>query len=244
MKKRLDICMVERGLVGSREKARALILAGEVLVDDVPFTKAGTAISEDSQIRIKSPLSKYVSRGGDKLQGALSDFSIEVRDLVCIDIGSSTGGFTDCLLQSGARSVYCIDVGTNQLDHKLRVDPRVRVFEKTHVKDLHKISFDPVPTFCVIDVSFIGLDKVLPHVLSILSSNDLILMLVKPQFELGQELIGKNGVPIQGVDPFDAVRNLRAHFSELGLAEVSSAPSHILGKKSENQEYFLLAKKA
>lgn len=242
MKKRLDILIVEKELAPTREKARALILAGEVLVDDVPYVKAGSLVYEDSEIRLKHEKLKYVSRGGDKLEGALNDFNLIVKDLICLDIGSSTGGFTDCLLQSGAKHIHCVDVGTNQLDYKLRVDTRVSVFEKTHVKELSKIKLDPVPSFCVIDVSFIGLIKVLPHVLEVLSPNNKILMLIKPQFELGPELIGKNGVPHPEVDPFLAVENLRMQFKDLNLHELGCYPSKVKGKKSENQEYFLLAR--
>lgn len=230
------------GLVTTRERARALILAGEVLVNETPITKAGQLVSEDSLLRLRNKPQKYVSRGGDKLEGALKYFNLDVSNLICLDVGSSTGGFTDCLLKSHAQFVYCIDVGTNQLDHGLRFDSRVRVFEKTHVKDLKLIVFDPKPSFVVIDVSFIGLSKVLPHVVSSLTSGDQILMLIKPQFELGQELIGKGGVPKAGVDPYRAVLQVKSTLGVLGLEYLGDTPSQIKGKKSENQEYFLLAR--
>ncbi len=231
--------MVEREVVASREKARSLILAGEVLVNNVPVTKAGTLVKSDSDIRLKNELQKYVSRGGDKLEGVLNELSLDVDGLVCIDVGSSTGGFTDCLLQNGAKKVYCVDVGTNQLDHKIRVDPRVEVFEKTHARELVNLTLTPVPQFAVIDVSFIGLEKILPYVVSILGNGSKILMLVKPQFELGPELISKGGVPAAGVDPYLAVRNLKIKLQDLKLRELGETVCVIKGKKSENQEYFL-----
>ena len=224
----------------TREKAKALILAGEVLVNDTPFSKAGEMVNEESEIRLRNQPQKYVSRGGDKLEGALSDLNVEASDRVCLDLGSSTGGFTDCLLQQGAKHVYCVDVGTNQLDHKIRVDPRVSVYEKTHAKDLSTLSLNPKPELAVIDVSFIGLSKVLPYVVEVVEKGAQILMLVKPQFELGPECITKGGVPLPGIDPYKAVEDLKAILPSLGLKFKSEIASQVKGKKSENQEYFVL----
>ena len=242
VKTRLDKLLVESGLVSTIEKAFALILAGDVLVDDKPVTKAGHATRSDAKIRLRGTKDKYVSRGGDKLEGALIDLNLEVTDLICVDVGSSTGGFTDCLLQKGAKSIYAVDVGSNQLDHKLRSDPRVKVYEQTHAKDLKNIIFIQPPDLAVIDVSFIGLRKVLPFVKNILKPDALILMLVKPQFELTSESMAKSGAPLSEIDPYIAVENLKADLKDIGLEYLNEAISKVKGRKSDNQEYFVLVR--
>lgn len=237
---RLDQLLVELGLVESRQKAQARIMAGEVLVNDVPCTKAGTQIKPESEIRLKGENSPYVGRGGEKLEGALEDFNLSVVDLIGLDVGASTGGFTDCLLQKGAQLVYAIDVGTNQLAHKIRIDSRVRCYEKTHVKDLSLINFDPKPNFIVIDVSFISLKKVVPFIIPCIENGSKILALIKPQFELSSDDIGKGGVVKDEKKSLKVLEDLSAYFETLGLVVVGSRPSTLKGRKSGNQEYFML----
>ena len=237
---RLDQLLVELGLVESRQKAQARIMAGEVLVDDVPCTKAGTSIKADSEIRLKGDVSPYVGRGGEKLEGALEFFKLNVAGLVGLDVGSSTGGFTDCLLQKGAVLVYATDVGTNQLAHKLRIDPRVKCFEKTHVKDLSGINFDPRANFVVVDVSFISLKKVVPFILPCIEKNSKLLLLIKPQFELAPGDIGKGGLVKDEKNSARVVEELAEFFISIGCKIEGSVPSQLKGRKSGNQEYFML----
>lgn len=241
-KQRIDKLLLERGLVASREKGQALILAGEVLVDNVPVTKSGALVAADADIRMRSEPSRYVSRGGDKLEGALRDFSINPEERICLDLGSSTGGFTDCLLQHGASLVYAVDVGTNQLAHKIRVDERVKVFEKTHANALCTLPFDPVPNFVVVDVSFISLSKVIPYILEVVNEGSDLLMLIKPQFELEPGYIGEGGVLKNPEDAEVAFQKVREVFSENNILELGIRASHLKGKKSENQEYFIWGK--
>ena len=190
---RLDRLLVEKGLVESREKAIRLILAGEVLIDGQRVDKAGSLIPTDADVDIRGR-SPYVSRGGEKLVHALERFGIAVKGRTCIDVGSSTGGFTDCLLQRTAARIFAVDVGTNQLDAKLRKDPRVVVMEQTNARALDPRVFDEQPSLATIDVSFISLEKVLPAVLGVLAPRSEIVALVKPQFEAGREHVGKGGV--------------------------------------------------
>ncbi|HMO16679.1 MAG TPA: TlyA family RNA methyltransferase [Oligoflexia bacterium] len=240
-RERLDVLVVSRGLVPTREKGRALILAGDVLVQNVPVTKCGTLVDLEAEIRIRSSTARFVSRGGDKLYGALTSFGISVGNLVCLDLGASTGGFTDCLLQEGASLVYAVDVGTNQLDYRIRTNPRVRVYEQTHASQMSGILFDPHPKFAVIDVSFIGLRKVLPYVVDVLCPEGSMVMLVKPQFELEPEMIGPRGVLRDPTDSALAIDRVRSIFPALKLKELSILPSVLKGKKSENQEFFIYA---
>jgi len=192
MKKRLDILLVEKGLCETRAKARGLILAGDVYVDGKRVDKAGHLIDSDAKIEIKSSLPEYVSRGGLKLAHALKEFELDVNDFVCVDIGASTGGFTDCLLKNGAKKVYSIDVGYGQLDWSLRNDKRIVVIEKTNIKDFDLKMLEESIDLVVIDVSFIGLEKVFPKVDGICSKH--IIALIKPQFQVGREKVGKGGV--------------------------------------------------
>lgn len=241
-KERLDKVIVAKGLVLSRELAQSLILRGDVLVDDVPITKAGQLVRTDSEIRLRTELSRFVSRGGEKLEGALEDFNIDVSELVILDLGASTGGFTDCLLQRGAKKIYAVDVGRAQLAEKLRQDPRVAVFEEFHAKLLNRELFDPLPSFATVDVSFIGLRKVLPYVFEVLSSQSLpwkIVALVKPQFELGPEYVKKGGVVPSEEDRLLAVQQVREFVEGAGYKVAGTVPSRIKGSKSGNQEYFV-----
>lgn len=193
MKVRLDHLLVARGLCPSREQSKRHILAGNVLVNDQPITKAGHLIPDDSHIRLKEP-PKYVSRGGLKLEGALQHFQIDPTNYTCLDIGASTGGFTDCLLQHGATKIYAFDVGTNQLVWKLRSDPRVISRENYNVRHLDPNHIPDPLDLIVADVSFISLTLVLPPALPLLKPGGHALILIKPQFELSREEIGKGGI--------------------------------------------------
>lgn len=193
MKQRLDHLLVSRGLCESREQGKRLILAGEVLVNEQPLTKAGQLIPEDAVIRVKQP-PKYVSRGGFKLEGALDHFGIDVRGKVCLDVGASTGGFTDCLLQRGARKVFAFDVGTNQLVWKLRNDPRVVSRENFNVRHMQPSDVGEEVDLIVADVSFISLTLVLPPAFVVLKPGGDAVVLIKPQFELSREEIGRGGI--------------------------------------------------
>jgi 23S rRNA (cytidine1920-2'-O)/16S rRNA (cytidine1409-2'-O)-methyltransferase len=193
MKQRLDHLLVARGLCESREKGKRLILAGDVLVNDEPITKAGHLVPEDAEIRIKAQ-PKYVSRGGFKMEGALEHFGIDVSGMTCLDVGASTGGFTDCLLQRGAVKVHAFDVGTNQLVWKLRSDPRVISRENYNVRHLNKEDVPDPVDLIVADVSFISLTLVLPPAFQTLKSGGQAVVLIKPQFELSKEEIGRGGI--------------------------------------------------
>src|SRR3989442_8811773 len=190
---RIDRMIVERGLVESREKAAKLIMAGDVFVDGERVDKAGALISPEAEVELRGR-SPYVSRGGEKLTHALDHFNINVVGKICIDVGASTGGFTDCLLQRGASRVRAVDVGSDQLDARLRRDPRVVVMEQTNARTLDPRIFPEHPSLGVIDVAFISLEKVLPAVFGVLSPRADVITLVKPQFEVGRELVGKGGV--------------------------------------------------
>ena len=193
MKKRLDVLLVERGLATSREKAKAMIMAGEVLVDNEREDKAGSMFPEEVEIVLKGKPLPYVSRGGLKLEKAMKNFDLTLDGKVCMDVGASTGGFTDCMLQNGAVKVYSVDVGHGQLDWKLRNDPRVVCMERTNIRYVVTEDIEERPSFVSIDVSFISLTKVLP-VRNLMEENGEIAALIKPQFEAGREKVGKKGV--------------------------------------------------
>lgn len=194
MKKRLDILLTERGLASSREKAKAVIMSGIVFVDGVREDKAGTAFEETAAIELRGSTLRYVSRGGLKLEKAVETFAIDLKDKCCLDIGSSTGGFTDCMLQNGAAHVIAIDVGRGQLDWKLRGDPRVTCMEKTNIRYVTPGDIEYLAEFASIDVSFISLGKVLGPVRALLKPEAHLVCLIKPQFEAGREKVGKHGV--------------------------------------------------
>lgn len=193
-KERLDILLVNRGLATSREKAKAIIMSGIVYVDGNKEDKAGTTFPENIDIQVKGNALKYVSRGGLKLEKAMEEFGLSLDGAICMDVGSSTGGFTDCMLQNGAVKVYSVDVGHGQLDWKLRNDDRVVVMEKTNIRYVTPEHIDDVLDFASIDVSFISLTKVLLPVKELLSDKGRIVCLIKPQFEAGREKVGKKGV--------------------------------------------------
>ena len=191
---RLDMRMVELGLAPSREKARAMILAGEVRVNGVPARKAGEEIRPEAAVEVLSDPVPFVSRGGLKLQKAVQVFSIDLKDKDCLDVGASTGGFTDCMLQQGARHVWAMDVGYGQLDWKLRQDPRVTVMERTNARYMEPGWFPGLFDFASIDVSFISLKLILPALKACLKEGGQVAALIKPQFEAGKGEVGKNGV--------------------------------------------------
>ena len=193
-KKRLDVVLVEKGLAASREKAKALIMAGKVLVDNNKIDKAGTEINPDLPIRLLGQDIPYVSRGGLKLEKALQVFPVDLAGRVVADIGASTGGFVDCALQNGAAKVFAIDVGYNQLDWKLRSDARVVSMEKTNARYLEADSLGEMVDVVTTDVSFISRDKILPPAMTFLKEGGHVLALIKPQFEAGREKVGKKGV--------------------------------------------------
>ena len=194
MKERLDVLLVKRNLAESREKAKAIIMSGNVFVEDQREDKAGTTFPEDVKIEVRGHIIPYVSRGGLKLEKAIKNFDVSVEGKVCTDVGSSTGGFTDCMLQNGAVKVFAIDVGRGQLDWKLRQDPRVVCMEKTNIRYVSPEDIGEPVDFSSIDVSFISLTKVLEPIRDYLTEDGEIVALIKPQFEAGREKVGKKGV--------------------------------------------------
>ena len=239
-KLRLDRLLVARGLVDSRQKAQALILAGRILVNGQKEEKCGAMVSAEAALRLLGDLPKYVSRGGLKLEGALEHFRVRPAAKVCLDIGASTGGFTDCLLQHGASKVIAIDGGTNQLDWKLRRDPRVLVLEKTNARYL---CFDQVgmpAEIATIDVSFISVTLILPALVALLSSPADLLVLVKPQFEVGKGQVGKGGIVRDPKQQQESIAKVSGKLIELGFGGLASMESPLLGAEG-NREFFLHA---
>lgn len=236
---RLDQLLVDRGLAESREKAKALILAGEVTVEGQPAAKPGHSVPFDCAIRVKEPLA-YVSRAGKKLEAALDQFQIGVAGKVCLDVGSSTGGFTDCLLQRGAARVYAIDVGTGQLDWKLRNDPRVVVREQTNARYLAPEDFPERMDLAVCDVSFISVTLIVPVLPALLRERGEMVILVKPQFELERGLVGKGGIVRESSHREMACAKVAAAVEGLGYRAALLA-SPVLGAEG-NQEFLLYAR--
>lgn len=241
-KKRLDILLVERELAASRSQARALVMAGQVLVDGQRVDKAGTALAEDAVIELRGDLNPYVSRGGLKLRGALDAFNYAAQDKVVIDVGASTGGFTDCVLQAGARRVYAVDVGYGQLAWKLRQDPRVEVIERTNIRHMPA---DRLPELCdlaVIDCSFISLELVLPNTLTFLGPEADVIALIKPQFEVGRGNIGKGGVVRDEQLRQEVIASIEAFAHTLGMVRIDSVDSSIHGPAG-NVEHLIWLKR-
>lgn len=239
LKQRLDKLMLERGLAPSREKAQALIMAGQVVVGDHTVGKAGQQVAVDAHIRIKGDVLRYVSRGGLKLRKALDEFGIDVTGLLVIDVGASTGGFTDCLLQAGAVRVIAVDVGCNQLAWKLQQDPRVVSMEKTNIRYLTPGQIDGVPDLAVIDASFISLAKVLPATVGLVKPGGRVIALIKPQFEVGRGEVGKGGIvrdPAAHDRVVDAIREMAC---EMGLVVAGLCESPITGADG-NREFLIL----
>ena len=242
MKKRLDVMTTERGLFPSREKARASIMAGLVYVDDVLCDKPGTQVDESAKIAVKEDLCPYVSRGGLKLEKALKTWNFALSGAKAVDIGASTGGFTDCMLASGAEKVYCIDVGYGQLDWKLRNDPRVVNMEKCNVRYLDVDEIGRDVDFVSIDVSFISLKLVFPVAAQLLHEEGCLVCLVKPQFEAGREQVGKKGIVRDPDVHKEVIRNVIGYGEENGLCTWGLTYSPVTGTKG-NIEYLLFMKK-
>ena len=240
-RKRLDLLLVERKLAESREKAVAIILAGEVRVDGKREDKAGLAVSSDAKIAIASRHPKYVSRGGFKLEGALKDFSLHPTGLVCLDVGSSHGGFTDCLLQHGAARVYAVDVNVEQLDWKLRQDTRVVAVRK-NARELETGDIPELADLAVVDVSFISVEKVIEPAARLAKPRGLFLILIKPQFELPRKQVGAGGIVKSKRLREKAILSVSKHLKSLGFQFLKVRPSKVTGAEG-NQEYFLCARK-
>lgn len=244
---RLDKLLVDRGLTPSRERAQALILAGKVLVDGQKIEKAGTVVAPDVSLRLLGDDLKYVSRGGLKLEKALVHWSIDIRDRICLDVGASTGGFTDCLLQHGAKSVIAVDTGYGQLDFKLRQDARVRLLEKTNARYLKTEDLSATADLIVMDVSFISATLLLPAVVNAAfpaspeeRAGRQIIILVKPQFEAGREHVGKGGIVRDEAAQSAAVEKVRRAVTELGARQTDFIESPILGAEG-NREFLVYA---
>lgn len=241
-KERLDKLLVQRGLVGSRERARAMILAGQVIVDDHRVDKTGVQVPSDAEIRMKGEDLPYVSRGGLKLEKALRDFKLNPDRRVALDVGASTGGFTDCLLQHGVSKVFAVDVGYGQLAWKLRDDSRVVNLERCNIRYLTREQFDEIPDLAVIDASFISLQKVLPNTLELLGSVADIIALIKPQFEVGKALVGKGGVIKDTALQAQVVENIKLMAEGLSCQVMGVIESPIQGQKG-NREFLIHLKK-
>jgi 23S rRNA (cytidine1920-2'-O)/16S rRNA (cytidine1409-2'-O)-methyltransferase len=240
-RKRLDLLLVERGCAESPQKAVAMILAGEVHVDGQQAEKAGMPVANDARIEIVSRARKFVSRGGVKLEGALEDFAIDPSGCVCLDIGASNGGFTDCLLHHGAARVYAVDVNVEQLDWKLRQNPHVTAIER-NARELRKEDLPESVDLVVMDVSFISVCKVIAPAVTVTKARADFLILIKPQFELRRQEIARGGIVEDQKLHDQAVRSVREFVESLGLDCLEVRPSHLLGAEG-NQEYFLHARK-
>jgi 23S rRNA (cytidine1920-2'-O)/16S rRNA (cytidine1409-2'-O)-methyltransferase len=234
-KERLDRLLVARGLAESRAKAQALILAGQVFSGEQRLDKAGQLVSDEISLTIREPM-PYVSRGGFKLAAALDQFQIDVAGRICLDIGASTGGFTDCLLQRGAARVFAIDVGHGQLAWKLRQDPRVEVFEDVNARYLKPSHTDKRFDIVVVDVSFISLNKILPVIPPLSNSGTVLITLIKPQFEVGREEVGKGGIVRDEVAQQRVVKEITAFAERLGMRTRGVMESPILGADG-NREF-------
>jgi 23S rRNA (cytidine1920-2'-O)/16S rRNA (cytidine1409-2'-O)-methyltransferase len=239
---RLDKLLVERGIAATLEKARALILARAVKVEEAYPDKADTLVPSAAPIQIKGDDNPYVSRGGLKLRGALDEFEIDVNGLVALDVGASTGGFTDCLLQAGAAKVYALDVAYGQLAWKLRTDKRVSVIERTNIRYYEGADFTESPDIATIDASFISLKKVLPPVLKLLKADSLILALIKPQFEAQKDEVAKSGVIKDPAVQERIVAEITEFCQSLGLEVKGTCESDLLGPAG-NKEFFILVRK-
>jgi 23S rRNA (cytidine1920-2'-O)/16S rRNA (cytidine1409-2'-O)-methyltransferase len=240
-KKRLDLVVVEKGLVNSRQRAQALIMAGKVLVNSQISDKPGTPVFPEDDIVLQGEDHPYVSRGGLKLEKALHTLGININGFVCLDVGASTGGFTDCLLQHGAGQVYAVDVGYGQLAWKLRQNSRVVVIERMNIRYMQPETLPQLVDLVTIDVSFISLKKVVPEVLKFMKKSAGILALVKPQFEVGKRNVGKGGVVRDPVLHAEVIESLTDFFIKKHLFSEWVIPSPILGPKG-NREFFISLK--
>ena len=243
MKERLDVLLVKKGLAPSREKAKAVIMAGSVYVDGQKEDKAGSVFDEESaQIEVRGHALPYVSRGGLKLEKALKVFTITLTDKICMDIGASTGGFTDCMLQNGAAKVYSVDVGYGQLDWKLRQDDRVVCMEKTNFRYMTPEDIPDVLDFASVDVSFISLDKILTPAYALLKEQGEMVALIKPQFEAGREKVGKKGVVRDPKVHEEVISRIVRHADEVSFEVLDLSYSPIHGPEG-NIEYLIHLKK-
>jgi len=242
-KTRLDIAVYEQGLVESREKAKALIMEGKVYINGQKATKPGITVKEDEKIEIKGDKLPFVSRGGLKLDKSIKSFNINLKDKVCMDIGASTGGFTDCMLQNGAEKVYAVDVGYGQLAWKLRTDERVINMERTNFRYIDPEKIDGKLDFASVDVSFISLDKILPVMYNLLKDGAFSVCLIKPQFEAGREKVGKKGVVRDSQTHFDVIKKVTDLAVELKFSIMGLDYSPIKGPEG-NIEYLMYLKKS
>jgi 23S rRNA (cytidine1920-2'-O)/16S rRNA (cytidine1409-2'-O)-methyltransferase len=240
-KQRLDVTLVERGLCETREKAQRAVMAGEVRLGDRVLTKSSVLVGPDDELSVEAP-PRFVGRGGLKLEGALDHFDVEARDTTDLDIGASTGGFTDCLLQRGATKVYAIDVGHGQLAWKIRNDPRVVVRENLNARHLTRADIPEPIDICVIDVSFISLTLILPNAFELITPTGVILALIKPQFELQPEDVGRGGIVSSPELHAKAQRKIEEFVANSGHHVAGIVPSPITGTDG-NQEFFICARK-
>ena len=239
---RLDLVLIEKGLAPSRQQGRSLIMAGKVLVNNQRMDKPGVLVSRDDDIVLKGEDNPYVSRGGIKLEKALKVFQVEAKGLICLDVGASTGGFTDCLLQQGARRVFAVDVGYGQLAWRLRQDPRVILIERTNIRYLPvEIITSPIDVI-TIDVSFISLKIVVPAILKFMEKDTRVLALIKPQFEVGKGKVGKGGVVRDPAQHDAVIKDLQFFLKKLNLVSVSVTTSPVLRPKG-NKEFFIYLKR-
>ncbi|MCI8504791.1 MAG: TlyA family RNA methyltransferase [Lachnospiraceae bacterium] len=238
MKERLDVLLVSRGFAGSREKAKTMIMEGLVFVNGQREDKAGASFSLDAPIEVRGQTLRYVSRGGLKLEKAMSHFSLDLAGKICMDVGASTGGFTDCMLQNGAVKVYSVDVGRGQLAWKLRQDPRVVCMEKTNIRYVTPEDIGEAVSFASIDVSFISLTKVLGAVWDVLAQKGEVVCLIKPQFEAGREKVGKKGVVREPETHLEVIEKVMSFAKELGFSRKHLEFSPIKGPEG-NIEYLL-----
>lgn len=242
MKERLDVLLVKRNLAASREKAKAIIMSGNVYVEGQKEDKAGSVFPEEAQIEVRGHTLPYVSRGGLKLEKALKNFAVSVEGKTCTDVGSSTGGFTDCMLQNGAKKVFAIDVGRGQLDWKLRQDARVVCMEKTNIRYVTPEDIGEPVQFSSIDVSFISLTKVLKPIRDYLTEDGEIVALIKPQFEAGRDKVGKKGVVRELATHLEVIRLVTDYAMSIGFSVLDLEFSPIRGPEG-NIEYLVHLKK-
>ena len=243
--KRLDVFLTENNLVDSREKAKRLIMAGKVRVNGIVAKKASDKVVDSSEITLEDKQA-FVGRGGFKIEKALNEFDISVTDLVLMDVGASTGGFTDCLLKRGAKKVYSIDVGYGQLDWRLRTDDRVEVMERTNARYLKPSDFDQLPCGAVMDVSFISIKKIIPALMNIIGKDGFIASLIKPQFEAGRGKVGKNGIITNPQTHIDVLKDMIAFADEtqnLSIGGITFSPIKGAGGNVEFLMHFIIGEK-
>lgn len=241
-KERFDKLLVEKGIVQSRERARAFIMEGRVAVDGRILDKPGTRVAVDARLQLREEDQTYVSRGGKKLEGALEAFGIDPRGMVVIDVGASTGGFTDCVLQKGARKVYAVDVGYGQLAWKLQKDPRVVNLERRNIRYLKREEIQDRADLILVDTSFISIEKFIPHLLGFLKEGGDLVSLIKPQFEVGKGEVGKGGVVRDPALHQKVIERISQFSQRLGLKVLPVVESPLLGPKG-NKEFFIHLKK-